>query len=233
MQENNNFVMDRPGTRYLRFNNLSDFIVEYSAILELPENLVNWAINAKSEYESASSALLNAKLDYKNARWESDSADKLLQEIYQKCKLILVSQFNKDKKMVLLGIEGKSPTNHNNLVSAADTMLKGIADLISQGYTDIIPESFRSALEEKLQASIQNFFQIGVMEEKYSRAKQIFKEKFDSDSKNLRILYSYIISQKGKTYPFLPVLGFAIDNKKRGRKRKSRNNYSEEEPVQP
>lgn len=227
MQDNNNFVLDSEGVRKLRFDSLKDRIEEYSSILNLPADLLNWALNAQDEYNSYASDLYNAESDYKDARYYSKVANKSLLDMYQKCKFILVSKFKKDKKMALLGIEGASPRQYRDLASAADTMLKGIADLIAQGFTDVIPEIFRTELEQKLLDANDKFYQIGVMEEKLARERQIYKERFDSDTKNLRILYSYIIAQKGKTYFDLPVLGFAIDNKKRGRKRKRKEKDAE------
>lgn len=58
------------------------------------------------------------------------------------------------------------------------------------------------------------------MQEKFATEKRIFQEHFDRDTKKLRILYALFISFFDRNAPELTVLGFAANNKKRGRKKK-------------
>ncbi|MDT3738805.1 MAG: hypothetical protein RO257_04815 [Candidatus Kapabacteria bacterium] len=63
------------------------------------------------------------------------------------------------------------------------------------------------------------YYKIGVLEEKLAKARKQYQEHFEQDTRNLRILYNFIIGYCGRNSPDLPIIGFAVDNKKRGRKR--------------
>jgi hypothetical protein len=219
MFDNNNFVMDNVSTRIARFRGLSGRIDDFATALNLPANLLAWAQNAQNEFAVVKTDRLYKRNDLYSAKYDLAVADKNLLKSYQTCKNLLISQFDNDEKMSLLGISGATPQEHNNLAAAADILLKGVADLQLQGFTDCLPEQFRLELEQNLADSIDKFYKIGSMEEKLAKSKRTFQERFEQDNKNLRIMYNLIIAYFGKECFDLPALGFSIDNKKRGRKR--------------
>lgn len=220
MFSNNNFKKDRVPDRSARLTKLSGAIGKYAPGLNIPAELLDWALNAETSFQTAIAALANRhnELNYAKSLFE-ESAQKLL-KCYQTCKTLLYSQFRDDGKVTLLGIAGATPKKHTELVSCAEILLRAVADLQADGMADILPEQFRLPLEESLAESAENFYRIGAFQEKLSNEQRLFREHFERDSINLRILYTLFFSFHGKNSPDLPVLGFATDNKKRGRKKK-------------
>jgi hypothetical protein len=223
MNENNNFNKDSHAYRSFRLRKLSDQIVDYSVGMNIPSDLINWATNSYNLDNNSYFDMIGARNDLRHAKHNQEEADKLLLDAYQKCKMILVSQFHNDAKLMLFGIEGATPRKHNNLVAAADIMLKAIAEYELEIGSENLPLVFKDALQAALTDSINKSYKIGGFEENYLKMKQIYEENFAKDSVKLRALYNLIISYQGREDFGLPIIGFAIDNKKRGRKRKKKS----------
>jgi hypothetical protein len=215
----NNFGSDNYSGRSFRLNKLSDSIRDYAVGLEIPAELLNWAENSYNGFNTVESNLDDKRNILRHEKHELADADKKLQISYQVCKNILQSRFRDDDRLAMFGIEGATPKQHIALASSAGIMLRAVADMQAEGMTDVLLEQFRLPLEENLAAAAEYYYKIGVLEEKLAKARRQCEEHFEQDTRNLRILYNFIIGYRGRNSPDLPMIGFAIDNKKRGRKR--------------
>lgn len=228
MLNNNNFNKDTYHLRSFRLQRLSDSVVDYTSEMSIPSDLLDWALNAYNHEKNGHENMHYARLDLKLAKYELNDADKLLLESYQKCKLILVSRFHNDVRLKLFGVEGVTPRKHNNLVAAADIMLKAIADYETESGSEVLPVAFKAALQSAMEDSVQKSYKIGGFAENYSKMKKLYDENFAGDSVKLRALYNLVISYQGRERIGLPIIGFATDDKKRGRKRKKKSEQEDE-----
>lgn len=225
----NNFLSDNYSGRSFRLNKLSDCIAEYAVGLDIPAELLNWAETAYNGFHTVDTNLIFKRNDLTHEKYNLAEADKKLQISYQVCKNILLSRFRDDDRLAMLGIEGATPRQHVALASRAAILLRAVADLQAEGMTDIIPEQFRLPLEENLATAGEFYYKIGVLEEKLAKARRQCQEHFVQDTKNLRMLYNLVIGYRGRNSQDLPIIGFAVDNKKRGRKRIKKENPEIEE----
>ena len=229
MFTDNIFIRERESGRSLRLDYVSKKIAEVAAELQVSGGLLDWAVNAKTSYDEVYYAYYFENMEKKHALTDSRNADKALIEIYQLCKNILFSRFKDDDKLQLFGISGTTPRKHNDITTAAEIMLKANSDLATAGEPDILPENLRIRLQNCFNDSVQFYYEIGKKTETAAKSARILKEKFEADSKNLRILYNLAVAVWGKENYELTMLGFAVDNKKRGRKRKGK---PEEETIE-
>lgn len=219
MFTDNMFAQERESGRSLRLDYVSKKIAEVASELQVSGGLLDWAVNAKTSYDEVYYSFYFDKMDKRNVKTDSRNADKALIEIYQLCKNILFSRFKDDDKLQLFGISGATPRKHNDITTTAEIMLKANSDLASDGEPDILPENLSIRLQNCFNDSVRYYYEIGKKTEAAAKSERILKEKFNLDSKNLRILYNLAIAVWGNVNYELTMLGFAVDNKKRGRKR--------------
>ena len=228
MMYNNNFNKDNHSFRSFRLQKLSNSVVDYTFGMSIPVDLLDWTVNSYNIEKNCYNNMDFARMDLKLAKYNLDDADKLLLKSYQKCKMILVSRFHNDVRLKLFGVGGVTPREHNNLVVAADIMLKAIADYETETGTEIVPQVFKNALQAAMEDSVQKSYKIGGFAENYLKLKMLYEENFAADNAKLRALYNLVISYQGRENTGLPIIGFAIDNKKRGRKRKKKSEQEDE-----
>ncbi len=232
MFTDNKFIQERESNRSLRLEYVSKKIPDVSTELQVSGGLLDWAVNAKTSYDEVYNVYYFENMEKKHALTDSRNADIALAEIYQLCKNILLSRFKDDDKLQLFGISGATSRKHNDITSAAELMLKANLDLATAGEPDIIPEILRVRLQNCLNDSVRYYYEIGKKTEAAAKSERLFKEKVESDTKNLKILYNMAVAVWGKENYDLTLLGFAVDNKKRGRKRKMKTEeVIEELPV--
>ena len=232
MFTDNKFIQERESNRSLRLEYVSKKIPDVSTELQVSGGLLDWAVNAKTSYDEVYNVYYFENMEKKHALTDSRNADIALAEIYQLCKNILLSRFKDDDKLQLFGISGATSRKHNDITSAAELMLKANLDLATACEPDIIPEILRVRLQNCLNDSVRYYYEIGKKTEAAAKSERLFKEKVESDTKNLKILYNMAVAVWGKENYDLTLLGFAVDNKKRGRKRKMKTEeVIEELPV--
>ncbi len=216
----NNFSNENEFDRRNRLLAIQNRLNDFSTELNLQTDLVNWASTAFSNYETISDEHRSAKSNVKFSNTQLRIANSKLLKSYQKCKNMLRAYFLNDNKKIVLGIDGATPQKHNDLVSAAEIMIKGVNDLQSQGYDNILQDVFKVELQNALAECVEKFYKIGIAEEQYLEIRKNYFEHFKNDTNSLRIIYNIAISHWDRTYPDLVLIGFAFDENKRGRKKK-------------
>lgn len=232
MSYKNNFSQDSLADRSMRLSKLSSQLSDYIDGLEIPSDLLNWALNSSTIFENAIRVQHGKQSELNEARHKLNNSKQKLKVNYQLCKDILFSRFKDDDKLSQLGIKGATPLNYSNLLLKAETLVRGVDVLVADGFIDIIPATLVQNLETALSSSNENSYMVGLSRDRLTVENRNLKELFDRDSNKLRALYSILVAHKGKDSLDFPIYGFAIDNKKRGRKRRKRIQASDEQNIE-
>ena len=212
MLTNNRFTKDSDEDRTERLELIANNIDKYKIILEIPDDVYEWANNAYDNWYGqlidADAEKAEGKGSYTALRIAEKKAAKYYCKIKALLKTILTNRGDSEELVEEYGLKGRSPRRYKKLIAAIDVW-KGTHDrLVSEGDDRVVP----AHLMDKLVAhrdEMDRLWHEAIDEKTEAReARRAKKEIYDRDTKMLQYLFALCKLHWGNQDPRLIELGF-------------------------
>lgn len=206
---NNSFTMDTRGLRLTRLHHISNKIEEYAAELCLEQNVLDWAIDAYSNFHTSQ---INQSIEQgqKNELSKvSLEADNNLYERYIILKELVSSRYSNNKKALNeYGVDIATPASRRERYFKAKQLIDAHIKYVKQKDKNVLPQLMIDNLNNLLEESNEKH-QIASSRKANSLDKtNITNELFNEDSIKIRNLYNWVVAFWGKRDSRLNMLGF-------------------------
>ena len=208
----NNFARDPYALRLYRLMLLSAHIGDYSAMLELPDRIRDWALGAYANFLAALQNQTSEQADKFEAFQTLDESNIDLYERIVALKDLIVTRFGETDQLIYnYRLKGRLPKSQDERYHIALSIIEGNRKLEAAGDPKALPSGMIDALEVLADTVQDNFESVGKELSEAKSATVELRTLFDEDSRNLRELLNWIVIYWGKVDPRLIELGFAQD----------------------
>lgn len=207
----NDFGNDPNGLRSLRLLAIKTYINTWAVVLNLPQTIINWALEAYDKWITALGRSTVETGQSEAAYQDMTNADKETFRYYQQCKDLILHKFGQiDKVLKIYGIKGHFPRVRKDKMRAVQALLDGNDALKADGDPHVISDEFIQKLQDYLDASNAAFVNY-VLKEKAEALAAVKDQKAlkDVDTRHLRSAYYLTCMIWDKGDPKLIQLGFA------------------------
>ena len=199
---NDDYVM-----RSSRFSQLSANINDYEEELNLPEELLDWAVDAEKNWEDALKSLVrNHKADPEFQAAQIATA--ALKKKYQATKNLLKTRFTSPDDREIFGIAGRTPGKRLVLLAKARDMVNAHSRFADLGDPKIIPDGMINAvaaLADDLETKHDDaYFQ----KDRGRKASVEVRAHYDRDTAMLRTFYRWCVAKWGRDSTNFIAIGF-------------------------
>ena len=215
---NNSFSSDPLNLRTERWKAIVEYIEALAAELSIPAEMVAYALGALDLWMAALGKTTIEIGQSEEAHQTMTEKDALTFDYYIRCKDLLKDQYGfDDKVLTIYGIKGAFPKSRKDKLRSVQNLLDGNTELTTAGDPKVLPAAFINKLQGYLIES-NAAFSTYVLKEKPEALNAVDQQTalYDSDTKFLRTLYSWVLMTWTPQNPFLLRLGFAIRKPKPG-----------------
>ena len=209
--ENNAFTRDALAIRIARLQALKTYINDYVEVLSIPIKLADWAATAYDLWTALLSLSTIEHGEAAEAYQDMHEADDNTFAYCIKCRDLLRDSYGADDKVLkIYGITGAFPTQRKAKIKAVQDLIDGHNRLKLEEDPKILPDVFIDKLQGYLNISNDSYANLILKEQpEADQATDNQNEKYETDSKNLRNLYNWVLMTWNEYEPFLVQLGFA------------------------
>ena len=207
----NGFTKDPLNERTQRLLAIATHIQAQSVPLSIPGDILAWGLAAHDQWVAALGKSTVEMGQADEAYQDMQDADKLTFDYYMRCKELMKDRYGyEDKVLKVCGIKGAFPKSRKDRLRVTQDLLDGNAALTTEGDPHVLPAAFTDQLTIYLAASNDAFAKLVLKEKPEAlKAVDIQNDLFNADTKQLRVLYSWVLMTWSKFEPYLLQLGFA------------------------
>jgi hypothetical protein len=208
----NSFSRDPLNLRTERLRAIKEYIEARAAELSIPAEMVAYALGMLDLWLAALGKTSVEIGQSEEAHQTMMEKDALTFDYYIRCKELAKDRYGfDDKALTIYGIKGAFPKSRKDKLRAVQNFLDGNKELTDDGDPNVLPAAFIDKFKGYLGESNAAFSSY-VLKEKPEALNAVDQQTilFDSDTKFLRTLYSWVLMTWTPQNPFLLQLGFAI-----------------------
>lgn len=204
---NNDFANDDSGMRDARLSLLSGNIGEHLDGLDLPDELLNWAVDAENNWNEASKTLVEERAVAESFQ-TAQEATAALKVKYQATKNLLKTRYLSPDDREIYGIAGRTPVKRLELLAKARDMVNAHGRFADMGDPKIIPDAMINALAALADDVETKHDDAYFQKDRGHKASVEVRAHYNRDTAMLRTLYRWCVTKWGRDSSKFIGIGF-------------------------
>ena len=204
---NNDFANDDYAMRIARLMGLSGNIGKYTEGLNLPDELLDWAVNAYDNWEEALGTLIEERSVYEEFQ-TAQEATAALKVKYQATKNLLKTRYLSPDDREIYGIAGRTPVKRLALLAKARDMVNAHTRFADMGDPNVIPDDMINAVAALADDVEKKHDDAYFQKDRGHKASLAVRAHYNRDTAMMRTFYRWCITKWGRDNPKFIAIGF-------------------------